>query len=83
MTTALPAISFPTTVNRSRAAGALLQRPDIRRPAFWGAVVLFVFAGGFGGWAALAPLSSAAVSAGKVVVDTKRKAVQHLEGNVA
>jgi HlyD family secretion protein len=80
MTTASPAIPFPTIASRGRAADPLSQRPDIRRPAFWGAVVLFLFAGGFGRWAALAPLSSAAVSAGKVVVDTKRKTVQHLEG---
>ena len=38
--------------------------------------------GGFGIWAALAPLTSAAVAPGVVKVDTYRKTVQHLEGGI-
>lgn len=38
--------------------------------------------GGFGGWAGLAPLSSAAVAPGTVKVDTNRKTIQHLEGGI-
>ena len=38
--------------------------------------------GGFGLWAALAPLTSAAVAPGVVKVDTYRKTVQHLEGGI-
>jgi epimerase transport system membrane fusion protein len=44
-------------------------------------VVLLVF-GVFGGWSALAPLSSAALAPGVVMVDTYRKQVQHLEGGI-
>ncbi len=44
-------------------------------------VIAAVF-GGFGTWAAFAPLSSAAIAPGIVVVDSNRKSVQHLEGGV-
>lgn len=45
------------------------------------ATVLVVF-GGFGTWAALAPLSSAAIGSGVVSVENYRKTVQHLEGGL-
>jgi HlyD family secretion protein/epimerase transport system membrane fusion protein len=57
--------------------------PTNLRPALlcgWG-VIAVVF-GGFGTWAAFAPLSSAAIAPGVVVVDSNRKSVQHLEGGV-
>jgi HlyD family type I secretion membrane fusion protein len=38
--------------------------------------------GGFGTWAALASLDSAAIASGIVVVETDRKSVQHLEGGL-
>jgi HlyD family secretion protein len=63
-------------------AGIVLRRPDIQRPTFWGMIVLIGFVGSFGTWAAVAPLSSAAVASGSVVVDTSRKTVQHLEGGI-
>jgi HlyD family secretion protein/epimerase transport system membrane fusion protein len=44
--------------------------------------VVAVLGFGFGGWAALAPLTSAAVAPGVVKVDTNRKTVQHLEGGI-
>ena len=44
-------------------------------------VVLVVF-GGFGTWAALAPLASAAIGAGVISVENYRKTVQHLEGGI-
>jgi multidrug efflux pump subunit AcrA (membrane-fusion protein) len=58
------------------------SRPDIRQPAIWGLVVVLVFVVGFGGWAAMAPLSIAAVAQGKVSTDTRRQSVQHLEGGI-
>ena len=45
------------------------------------ASVLAVF-GGFGAWAALAPLSSAAIGPGVISVEKYRKTVQHLEGGI-
>lgn len=47
-----------------------------------GGVVVAVFVFGFLGWAALAPLDSALVAQGVVVVETHRKSIQHLEGGI-
>lgn len=38
--------------------------------------------GGFGAWAYLAPLSSASIAPGVVIVESKRKPIQHLEGGI-
>lgn len=51
----------------------------LRRLGVW--TVLTVF-GGFGAWAALAPLDSAAVAPGVIMVESYRKTVQHLEGGI-
>ena len=48
----------------------------------FGVVVIALFFGGFGVWAALAPLESAAIASGVVSVNSKRKTVQHLEGGI-
>ncbi|MPZ11264.1 MAG: HlyD family type I secretion periplasmic adaptor subunit [Kiloniellaceae bacterium] len=45
------------------------------------AVVCFTF-GGFFGWAAYAELSSAVIASGTVMVDSNRKAIQHMEGGI-
>ena len=45
------------------------------------ALVLVVF-GGFGTWASLAPLMSAALAPGVITVEHYRKTVQHLEGGI-
>jgi epimerase transport system membrane fusion protein len=45
------------------------------------ALVLVVF-GGFGAWAALAPLNSAALAPGVITVEHYRTTVQHLEGGI-
>jgi len=55
---------------------------DDRRPILAGLAVIGLFIGGFGGWATLAPLSSAAVAPGAVRVDGHRKTVQHMEGGI-
>jgi pyruvate/2-oxoglutarate dehydrogenase complex dihydrolipoamide acyltransferase (E2) component len=57
-------------------------RPPIGRHVLAGAVVIAGFFGGFGAWAALAPLASAALAPGRVVVESSRKTVQHLEGGI-
>lgn len=54
------------------------DRP-VRRIGLW--MVLAVF-GVFGSWAALAPLSSAALAPGVITVESYRKTVQHLEGGI-
>ena len=57
--------------------------PTRSRPFILGGilVVLVTFAGFFG-WAAVAQLSSAVIASGTVMVDSNRKAIQHLEGGI-
>ncbi|NJM34159.1 MAG: HlyD family type I secretion periplasmic adaptor subunit [Rhodomicrobium sp.] len=45
---------------------------------FW-IVMIFV---GFGSWASTAPIASAVIAPGTFTVDSKRKAIQHLEGGI-
>ncbi|MEJ5864768.1 HlyD family type I secretion periplasmic adaptor subunit [Pseudomonas farsensis] len=47
-----------------------------------GYLIVLVTFGLFGGWAALAPLESAALAPGVVTVKSYRKTVQHLEGGI-
>ena len=61
-----------------------LHRPstDINKVARIGTLALII---GFGGsllWAALAPLDEGVPASGVVIVDSKRKAVQHLQGGI-
>jgi HlyD family secretion protein len=65
----------PTPVSVERAA-------SLRPPLLAAAAILLVFFGGFGGWAALVPLSGAAVAPAVVAPEGYRKTVQHLEGGI-
>ena len=47
-----------------------------------GFAIMFLFFGVAGGWAALAPLDSAAVAPGVIKVAGERKLIQHLEGGI-
>lgn len=47
-----------------------------------GSALVGIFVIGFGTWAAMAPLESAAVAPGTVVSESSRKTVQHLEGGI-
>src|SRR3954470_8264311 len=47
-----------------------------------GAWIMGIFFIGLGGWAAFAPLNSAAVATAVVKVEGNRKSVQHLEGGI-
>lgn len=55
---------------------------DFREYARFGYAAIAVVFGGFGIWAATAPLDSAAVAPGRVSVESDRKPVQHLEGGI-
>lgn len=55
---------------------------DFREYARFGYVAIAVVFGGFGLWAGMAPLDSAAVAPGRVSVESDRKPVQHLEGGI-
>lgn len=47
-----------------------------------GLIFILIVFGGFGGWAAFAPLESAALASGTIQVEGYRKTVQHLEGGI-
>ncbi len=53
-----------------------------RRYRLLGTLVVVLTFGVFGGWAALAPLESAALAPGVVTVKDSRKTLQHLEGGI-
>lgn len=55
---------------------------DDRRFRLIGIIVILVVFFGFGSWAAIAPIASAAHAPGKIRVESKRQTVQHLEGGI-
>lgn len=62
---------------------ASFSAPGNARPVIWiGALIVLLAFGGFGAWAALAPLDSAVQAEGTIVVESNRKVVQHLEGGI-
>ena len=78
-----------TTVGQTSATGTdrvglipLLRDMRLGGPVAAGIAVIAVFFGGFVGWAALAPLGSAAIAPGVVSVESNRKTIQHLEGGI-
>jgi HlyD family type I secretion membrane fusion protein len=58
------------------------RRPPYLGFAIAGIMLAVAFFIGLGGWAAVAPLSSAAPAPGQVRVESHRKTVQHLEGGI-
>ena len=66
----------------SEASAADHQSMSVGPTMAFGVIVIILFLGGFGAWAALTPLESAAIAQGTVSVNTKRKTVQHLEGGI-
>jgi len=73
----------PENQTESPAAGlADLERPDLGREAVASVAIVGVFLAGLIGWAAVAPLESAAIAPGVVSIDGYRKTVQHLEGGI-
>jgi HlyD family type I secretion membrane fusion protein len=68
--------------NPAMANPAAGSRIGLRLPIVIGFVIVALFFGALGGWAALAPLESAAIAPGEVTIDTNRKTIQHLEGGI-
>ena len=58
------------------------DNPEERRFRKIGLIIILIVFGGFGLWASLAPLSSAALAPGFVAVESYSKTVQHLEGGI-
>ena len=69
-------------ITKQQALPEAPGRPPVGRPLLAAAIVVLVFFGGFGTWAALAPLDSAALAPGRVTVASNRKTIQHLEGGI-
>jgi HlyD family secretion protein len=55
---------------------------ELRRPIRAGILLVALFFGGLGWWAANAPLAGAAIASGVVSPDGSRRTVQHLEGGI-
>lgn len=68
----------------AKADGSPVANPwrAIRRTALAGVAVLAVLSGTVGLWAATAPLSSAVIAAGRVVVENNVRRIQHPTGGV-
>lgn len=64
------------------ANGASGLPTDTKRPLRIGLMVLLIGFGAFLLWASLVPLASGVPSSGSVIVDGRRKVVQHLSGGV-
>ena len=81
------------TTDRAMRAGAIspgvksvareeAPSDSIRRIALAGWLIVAVFFGGIGAWAATAPLNGAVIGNAVVKVDGNRKSVQHLDGGI-
>lgn len=58
------------------------QMSDPSRPIRIGGLIILVTFGGFGLWASVSPIDSAALAPGVVAVESNRRAIQHLEGGI-
>ena len=58
------------------------QWADTRGPIRVGMVLIAVIFIGLGGWAAVAPIAQGAVASGRIIVESQRKSIQHLEGGI-
>jgi len=69
--TVLPTQALPQTIER--------QEKFLR---IGGLVAVLLLFGGLGAWSVLAPLDSAAIGSGLVIVENYRKPISHLEGGI-
>jgi len=77
----MPSVHRGTTLMTLQDEEQDVGLDDNPRPfAFKGLLVIAITFIGFGGWAATAPLDSAAIAPGKIIVDGGRQKIQHLEG---
>src|SRR6266699_2793946 len=67
---------------RKISSGDGVPSDSIRRVALAGWLIIAIFFGGIGSWAATAPLNGAVVGNAVVKVDGNRKSVQHLDGGI-
>lgn len=69
-------------IAETQAMSATAKLTDFRAVARMGYIAILASFGGFGLWAATAPLDSAAVASGTVAVTSDRKPIAHLEGGI-
>ncbi len=77
-------------MERIRAPFELADNQDVRedgltntrQPLVIGAIIIVVTFFGFGLWAAIAPIDSAAIAPGFLTVQSNRRTIQHLEGGI-
>jgi HlyD family type I secretion membrane fusion protein len=55
---------------------------DTSGPIRIGMILIAVTFIGFGGWASVAPIAQGAVASGRIIVESQRKSIQHLEGGI-
>ena len=79
--TRLPAVR-PAGPTATPPAGAERPRLGVGPTMAFGIAAAALFFGGFAGWAAVAPLESAAIAPGEIGVSGERRTVQHLEGGI-
>jgi HlyD family secretion protein len=72
------------TIHPEVTAAAVPETPlaRSRELVLAGTALIGIFVIGFGTWAAVAPLESAAIANGTVVSESSRKTIQHLEGGI-
>lgn len=70
------------SVAARNAARTALEEPRYGVYVITGLLLLILGFGGFGTWAALAPLTTGAMALGTVHLEGERKTVQHLEGGI-
>lgn len=77
-----PATSLPWQARLDERAIPVPSAPNSAGLMVFGYVVLVLFVIGFLGWAAVAPLASAAIASGVVKAEGNRRMIQHLEGGI-
>ena len=75
-------LSTATTIDSDAVDSVTTVPGDDRRFLRIGYAIFAIVFVGFGGWASLVPIDSAAVAGGVVAVENYRKTIQHLEGGI-
>lgn len=82
VTAALGRIREPFARNDNQELDSSDALINTRKPLIVGGVIIVITFFGFGLWAALAPIDSAAIAPGFFTVQSNRRTIQHLEGGI-
>ncbi len=80
VTTMDTSITYLSTPQAMEGRSEVVQ--ETRAPSVFGIWVLIVTFGFFGMWATLAPLDSASHAQGKIILESKKRIIQHPEGGI-